>query len=147
MTDPTTGPVLLVVAAVIRREGRLLITRRLEGTHLSGLWEFPGGKVEAGESPVESLRRELLEELGVAAAVGRQMLVVEHGYPERTVRLHFHACQITGEPEARLGQEMAWVSPRDLPRYQFPAADRELIMRLATGEIDTYGPVSRRGRR
>ncbi|MEZ5320311.1 MAG: 8-oxo-dGTP diphosphatase MutT [Vicinamibacterales bacterium] len=131
MTDRVPPATVLVAAGVIRREGRLLITRRLEGTHLSGLWEFPGGKVEPGESPAEGLRRELLEELGVLASVGHQMMVIEHRYPEKTVRLHFHACEIAGEPEARLGQEMAWVHPRDLPRYQFPDADRELVMRLA----------------
>ena len=104
MTAPAR--VLVVLAAVIERGDRLLVTRRLTGTHLSGLWEFPGGKCEAGESHEACLARELLEELGVRATVGRELLITEHAYPERTVRLHFRTCEIDGEPSPLLGQEM-----------------------------------------
>jgi mutator protein MutT len=118
---------LVVLAAVIERDGRILVTRRLEGTHLSGLWEFPGGKCEAGESHETCLGRELLEELGVRADIGSELLTVEHAYPTRTVRLHFRTCAIHGEPQALLGQEMRWVRRAELGALQFPEADRELI--------------------
>jgi mutator protein MutT len=125
MTAPV--PVIVVLAAVIDRGGRLLVTRRLKGTHLSGLWEFPGGKCEAGETHDACLERELVEELGVRATVGRELLVTEHAYPERTVRLHFRACEIDGEPLALLGQEMRWVRRSELRTLEFPDADRDLI--------------------
>ena len=118
---------LVVLAAVIERDGRILVTRRLEGTHLSGLWEFPGGKCEAGESHEDCLGRELLEELGVRADIGRELLTVEHDYPTWTVRLHFRTCAIHGEPQALLGQEMRWVRRAELGALEFPEADRELI--------------------
>ena len=125
----TSVPVV-VVAAVIERDGRLLVTRRLEDTPLAGAWEFPGGKCEDGESHERCLARELREELDVDATVGEELLVTEHAYPERTVRLHFHACAIHGEPRPVLGQEMRWVRRDELATLDFPDADRELIARL-----------------
>jgi mutator protein MutT len=118
---------VVVVAAVIEREGRLLVSRRLKGTHLAGLWEFPGGKCEPGEPHDACLRRELAEELGVASTVGDELLVTEHAYPQRTVRLHFRHAVIHGEPKPVLGQELMWVERDDLGRLAFPAADRDLI--------------------
>jgi mutator protein MutT len=128
MTAPAR--VIVVLAAVIERGDRLLVTRRLKGTHLSGLWEFPGGKCEAGESHDACLARELLEELGVRATVGRELLITEHAYPERTVRLHFRACEIDGDPSPLLGQEMRWVHRSELRALEFPEADRDLIEML-----------------
>jgi mutator protein MutT len=119
-----------VLAAVIERQGRILLTRRLAGTHLSGLWEFPGGKCEPNESDEACLARELAEELGVDAVVGRELLSVEHAYPDRRVRLHFRACTIVGQPRAVLGQEMRWVTRDELLTLQFPEADAELIRYL-----------------
>lgn len=124
---------LIVVAAVIEHEGRLLLTRRIEGTHLAGLWEFPGGKVGDGESHVDALRRELREELDVASDVRDLLLTTTHVYPERTVCLHFYRCTLVGTPRAVLGQEMRWVVPGELDALAFPAADRELIEMLKTG--------------
>ena len=124
---PADRPIVIVLAAVIERDGRLLVTRRLEGTHLSGYWEFPGGKCEPGEAHESCLARELLEELNVECEVGEEMLVTEHAYPARTVRLHFRWCHINGEPTAVLGQEMRWISHAELAELQFPDADRELI--------------------
>jgi mutator protein MutT len=118
---------VVVIAAVIERDGRFLVTRRMEGTHLSGYWEFPGGKCEAGESHESCLERELVEELDVTAHVGSEILVTEHTYPARTVRLHFHECRIDGEPRAILGQEMRWISRQEIGELEFPEADRELI--------------------
>jgi mutator protein MutT len=122
---------IVVLAAVIEREGRLLVTRRLDHTHLAGLWEFPGGKCEARETHADCLRRELLEELGVDAIVGDEILVTEHAYPDRTVRLHFRHCTIDDAPQPRLGQQMQWVTREELAHLEFPEADRILIETLS----------------
>ena len=119
--------VLVVLAAVIERDGRFLVTRRLEHAHLPGFWEFPGGKCEPGETHDECLRRELLEELGVASHVNEEVLITEHAYPERTVRLHFRRCDLAGEPQAVLGQEMRWITRDEMRTMDFPDADRALI--------------------
>lgn len=118
---------ITVVAAVIEESGRFLLTRRPEGTHLAGLWEFPGGKVHPGESHVEALRRELVEELGVDASVGEVAYEVVHHYPERSVALHFYRCALLGVPAPLIGQEMAWVRRNELKTLPFPDADTELV--------------------
>jgi 8-oxo-dGTP diphosphatase len=121
---------IVVLAAVIERGGRLLVSRRLEGTHLEGFWEFPGGKCDPGETHEACLARELREELGVSSVVGEELLVTEHAYPERRVRLHFRACTIDGDPRPLLGQQIRWIDRRALGALRFPDADRELIDRL-----------------
>jgi mutator protein MutT len=131
MTVPTSPPVVVVVAAIVEQDGRFLVTRRLVGTHLAGLWEFPGGKCEPGESHEACLAREIAEELGVEAVVGDELLRTEHTYPERTVRLHFRRCRITGQPRPLLEQEIQWVAREDLRSLEFPPADAELIEVLA----------------
>ena len=125
---------LVVSAAVVRRDGRYLVTRRQRGAHLEGLWEFPGGKCEAGESIADCLRRELLEELGTDAVVGQELLAVTHHYPERSIELHFVACELTREPAPLLGQEMRWAARGELRSLQFPPADDELIALLGRDE-------------
>lgn len=135
----TTPRVIVVVAAIVERGGRLLVTRRVDGTHLAGLWEFPGGKCEPNETHEACLARELREELDVDAVVGDEVLTTEHAYPERVVRLHFRRCAIAGEPRAMLGQEIRWVTRAELGDLAFPAADAELIERLRTmtsGHLD-----------
>ena len=122
---------MVVLAAVVERDGHFLLTRRLEHGHLPGLWEFPGGKCEPGESHEACLARELDEELGVGATIGEEIVAIEHAYPDRTVRLHFRRCEISGEPQARLGQEIQWVARARLTALDFPEADRALIDRLA----------------
>lgn len=121
---------IVVTAAVVWRDGRYLVARRLQGTHLAGLWEFPGGKCEPGESHEDCLRREIHEELGVDATIRGLLLSARHAYETREVELHFFACDLAGEPQARLGQELAWVAPADLDRLAFPEADAELIALL-----------------
>ena len=121
---------MIVAAAVVERDGMLLITRRPDGTHLEGYWEFPGGKCEAGEALVDCLRRELREELGTDADVGEEILAVTHSYPERTVELHFFACRLHAEPRPLLQQEMRWAGIADLATLRFPPADDELITLL-----------------
>lgn len=122
---------IVVAAAIIERGGRILVTKRPAGVHLEGHWEFPGGKCEPHESLDACLARELLEELGVGAAVGDEVLTTTHDYPEKRVELHFLRCDVEGEPSPRLGQEMRWVSRGELRRLKLPAADAELIDILA----------------
>jgi len=123
---------IVVTAAVIERGGRLLVTRRLKGTHLEGFWEFPGGKCDAGESLDACLRRELREELAVDATVGPEILTTSHEYPGRRVELHFFTCELLGDPVPQLNQEMQWVPREALASLKLPPADDELVALLAS---------------
>ena len=122
-----------VTAAIIRQEGRILLVQRPDHAPMGGLWEFPGGKVEPGETPEAALARELAEELGITVAVGPRYHVTEHRYPGGpNVRLLFYPCTITGgTPQLLWGQACRWVAPADLPIYPTPAADQEVVARLA----------------
>ena len=122
-----TSPIIIVLAAVIERDGHFLMTRRLKGTHLAGTWEFPGGKCDEGESHEACLARELDEELAVRGDIGEEIFTVEHAYPERTVRLHFRRVTLLGEPTPQIGQEMRWVARADLGFLDLPEADRGLV--------------------
>jgi mutator protein MutT len=127
-------PLVLEVAAALIRdaEGRYLVTQRRRGSHLEGLWEFPGGKRDPGEDLPTCLARELTEELGARFTVGEKVDTISWDYPDRTIVLHFYRCRLAGGSiEGREGQAMAWVAPSELSRYDFPPADRELIARLA----------------
>ena len=126
MTD-SHQTAIVVIAAVIERDGHFLLAERPRGAHLAGCWEFPGGKCEPGESHVDCLVRELDEELGVRATVGDELIVTEHAYPDRVVRLHFRRCTIEGEPTGRLGQQLQWIGRSDLRRLELPEADRDLV--------------------
>jgi mutator protein MutT len=121
---------VVVTAAVIERDGRYLVTRRQKGVHLEGLWEFPGGKCDPGESLRECLRRELREELGADATIGDEIFTITHRYADRSVELHFFASILLKEPVPLLRQEMRWVARGDLRSLQFPPADDELIALL-----------------
>jgi 8-oxo-dGTP diphosphatase len=118
---------IVVTAAVIERDDRLLVTRRQQGTHLEGCWEFPGGKCDPGETHDACLARELREELGASSAVGAEILSVTHAYPDRTVELHFFRCRLTSEPIPQMGQEMQWVTREQLGSLTLPPADAELV--------------------
>ena len=118
---------IVVVAAVIERGGRFLVTRRLEGTHLAGLWEFPGGKVQEGETEEAALQREIREELDAGVARLRKIFHTAHAYPDRTVELHFYRGELTGDPRPMLDQELRWIARDELGTMNFPPADAELI--------------------
>jgi mutator protein MutT len=124
--------VIVVAAAVIERDGHVLITRRQAGVHLAGHWEFPGGKCEPGEALADCLTRELREELNVQAIVGDTLLTTTHAYPDRQVTLHFFQCELVGEPTPQLGQDMRWVRRDELRELTFPPADVEVIRLLTS---------------
>jgi len=120
-----------VVAAIIRRDTKILITQRLDDVHLARLWEFPGGKVEPGESLEVALRREIQEELGIKIRVDDEFFTVDHDYPTKSVRLHFFNCVILeGDAQPLDVADLRWVKPDDINNYQFPPADIELIRKL-----------------
>jgi 8-oxo-dGTP diphosphatase len=118
---------VIVVAAVVEQDGRFLLTRRRQGTHMAGLWEFPGGKVDPAEPHADALRREMREELDTDVIVGARLHEVVFPYDDRTVQLHFYRCTLAGAPRPMLGQEMAWVERARLRSLPFPEADRDLI--------------------
>lgn len=124
-------PLLLVVAcALVDQDGRVLITQRPEGKPLAGLWEFPGGKVEAGETPEETLIRELHEELGIEtkAACLAPLTFASHDYERFHLLMPLFVCRrFTGTPMAKEGQALKWVRPRQLRDYPMPPADEPLI--------------------
>ena len=123
--------IIEVAAGLVFREGRLLITQRNTGTHLGGLWEFPGGKREPGESFEQCLTRELGEELGIEVSVGELVESLTHAYPEKTVLLRFHRCiWQRGEPQPLGCADFKWIDSTQLYGYQFPAADARLLDRL-----------------
>lgn len=120
-----------VAAALIFRGEELLITQRRAGDHLENMWEFPGGKVEPGETWEGALAREIQEELGVTIRVGGLVEEVAHDYPEKSVRLKFFACElIEGEPRAIACQACKWVRKTNLLENEFPPADANLLERL-----------------
>ena len=125
-----------IAIAVVEHEGRYLIGRRPEGAPLAGLWEFPGGKVETGETFQACLIREIAEELDIEIAVDELLEEITHSYPEKVVRLCFYNCRlIAGEPKAVHVQAWKWVTRAELRKEEFPAADAKLIERLVQGEL------------
>jgi 8-oxo-dGTP diphosphatase len=120
----------LVVAALIGEGERVLIAQRRADQSLPLQWEFPGGKVEPGEAPEAALARELREELGVTATVGRIWDVLFHAYPEFDLVMLVYACRIAGEPRAVEVADVAWVALQELPARDILPADRPLVDRL-----------------
>lgn len=140
MAGKTDKPHFHVTAGLIWLHGQLLITKRPKGTHLEGLWEFPGGKQEEGETLKECLERELREELGMKVRAEKCLCTVEHEYENKIISLHlFQCCHLSGQPNPLEVQETKWVNPRDLEKYDFPPPDYQfipLIKRLSN--ITTY---------
>jgi 8-oxo-dGTP diphosphatase len=125
-------PAIDVIAAVIAdARGRILLARRTEGRDLAGLWEFPGGKREPGETPEAALARELHEELGIVAEIGPAVIAVPHRYPHKRLRLDVRRVDAwKGTPKGLDGQALAWVPPHKLASYAMPAADRPVVAAL-----------------
>jgi len=120
-----------VAAGLVFRDGQLLITQRPAGGHLAGLWEFPGGKREPGESFEQCLRRELKEELGIEVEIHEEVEAITHRYPDKTVHLRFFRCSWTrAEPQALGCPAFRWVGVDELAAYEFPPADARLLTRL-----------------
>ena len=120
-----------VAAALIVREGWYLITQRRADVHLGGLWEFPGGKRESGESLEDCLRRELREELGIEISNPVLFRVIRHDYPEKSVELHFFKCAISSGLPRPLGcEDLRWVAPEELDQFPLPPADQPLVEAL-----------------
>jgi mutator protein MutT len=120
-----------VSAALIFRDGKLLITQRLANSHLGGLWEFPGGKREAHETFEACLVREIREELGIEISVGELFAEISHDYPEKSVHLKFFLCKILrGEPQLLGCAAFRWVGKTELTDHEFPAADARLLEKL-----------------
>ena len=123
----------MAVGIFIDPQGRVLITRRAPQTHQGGLWEFPGGKVEPGETIVDALARELKEELGVTVLISEPFMTLEHDYGDQCVCLAVHrVTSWRGEPSGMEGQPLAWEQPANLTDWPFPAANQPILTRLLT---------------
>ena len=126
-----------VVAAMIWKDGRVLICQRTRYQVMPLKWEFPGGKIEEGEQPRDALRRELDEELGIQAVIGDEMARVRHEYSSGTaIELRFYDVhKYSGEIENRIFRDIRWVEPAQLPSYDFLEADTQLVKDLAEGKF------------
>lgn len=124
------GGILIVVAAVVIRDGRLLLTRRGEGSHLAGFWELPGGKVEPGEDPVSALRRELKEELGIGSEIGAPFAFNYHDYGTRRVLLLTYEARLSGDPGTPGCAELGWFARDEIAALRTPPADVPIFERL-----------------
>jgi 8-oxo-dGTP diphosphatase len=128
-----------VVAALIRKGSRILLTQRWPGKHAGLTWEFPGGKVEAGETDHEALQRELSEELGIEVEIGSCCFETCHGYGNREVHLLIYRCRIvTGEPQAIDVKAVDWTDVSELPLRNFPPADAPFVQELVAGRIKEF---------
>ncbi|MFZ2404121.1 MAG: Nudix family hydrolase [Methylobacter sp.] len=122
------NPLQVAVGVVKNPEGKILISLRHADLHQGGLWEFPGGKIEASETAEQALARELKEELNITVTAATPLITVKHQYPDRLVQLNvFLVEQFSGEAKSLEGQPFKWVSPAELEHYAFPAANRPII--------------------
>lgn len=137
VTAAVDNPLIHVAAgALADAQGRILIAKRPDRAHQGGLWEFPGGKLEPGETPAEALARELFEELGVEIRSWRPLIRIPHDYGDRRVLLDVYRVDIfEGESIGREGQPLAWVAPDAMDPVLFPAADRPIITALRLPEF------------
>ena len=126
-----------VVAALIEKDGKLLVCQRTRHQTMPLKWEFPGGKIEEGEQPRDALRRELEEELGIDATIGDEVARIQHEYPNcGMVELRFFIVrQYKKEIENRIFREIQWAVPKELPRFDFLEADLTLVNDLAAGRL------------
>jgi mutator protein MutT len=131
MTETTVPHKIIGVAVIWNDAGQVLIDRRKPGGKMGGLWEFPGGKVELGESIASCVAREVQEELGIQIVVGESLMTIDHDYTEFTLTLHVHHCRhLSGEPQTIECDEIRWVMPAELGQFTFPAANDVIIQAL-----------------
>jgi mutator protein MutT len=117
-----------VTAGLVWKDGKLLITRRPEGSHLAGYWEFPGGKQEPGESLKACLEREMQEELGLEVKAAKHLLQIDHDYEIKSITLHLFLCDwLSGDPTPIGCDEIRWVRPEDLANFKLPPPDLQLL--------------------
>jgi A/G-specific adenine glycosylase len=143
LADPSALPLRLpkravphhdIVIGLVWKNGRVLIDRRRTDGLLGGLWEFPGGKIQKGETHAAALQRELREELAIETEVDNYFMKVDHGYTHFRVTLHAYHCRhVAGEPQALAREAWRWARPQDLRRYAFPTANRRIIQALLAG--------------
>jgi 8-oxo-dGTP diphosphatase len=133
LNNSMSRDVLKVAAAVIERDAKILIGQRKRGDSHGLKWEFPGGKVEPGESPASGLARELREELGIEATIGQELVRYEHRYPRRTsiLLIFYSVTEFLGEPASLAFEKIVWESPEKLPSYDFLDGDIDFVRRLA----------------
>ena len=133
---PSTGPETQVACALIWRNEQILLSKRHKGTHLGGLWEFPGGKFESGEEPMTCLSRELKEELGIAPVDASFMFQIPWNYGEKSVRLWvYEVSRFDGEPRGLEGQDVSWFPSEFLTELQFPRANDAIVRAVGLPRI------------
>jgi 8-oxo-dGTP diphosphatase len=126
---------ILVTAGILRRGEKILICQRHRSDAYGMQWEFPGGKVRDGEDMKAALKRELAEELAIDAEIGEEVFRLRHRYPDRYVEVAFFTVSHRGEARNQVFESIAWAARSELPSYNFLEADRELVARIARGEI------------
>jgi 8-oxo-dGTP diphosphatase len=120
--------IAVAVGVVVNDQRQVLIALRSKAQHQGGLWEFPGGKIEFGESDLQGLARELAEEVGLNVLATEALTTIKHDYGDKIVDLRFILVkEFSGEAQGKEGQEIKWVSIDDLPQYSFPAANTLII--------------------
>jgi len=135
MSEDLSPPIHVAVAAIVNEHDEVLIARRPEGVHQGGLWEFPGGKMEPGESLEQALARELDEELGIRIRHTQPLITIHHDYGDKRVCLHVQVVDVyEGEPHGREGQPLRWMSRTGLATLEFPAANHPIISALQLPE-------------
>ena len=138
MNKPEIHPrsCVVVAAAIIQRNGKILLSRRKTDVHQGGFWEFPGGKKEPGETLTHCLRRELKEELDIQVSDPQFFCSLRHRYPDKEVELHFFFCSlIHGNPKALACTELAWVHPQNISSYSFPLANLPILKKITQGQL------------
>ena len=122
-----------VVTALIKKNGKVLLGQRPQGNSLPGQWEFPGGKIELGETPEEALKRELQEELAIDAEIGPLKIAYTHSYKDRGILLLFYEVLFwRGEPKTAQHTELRWVDPNEMKNIDIPEANRKILEQLLT---------------